>query len=304
MTVSELGLQQILLQGFQSARDSAEVSQIRLSTGDQFQTYSEFGAEAVSLLSAESIVSRANAFGRASEIAQTRSGLIGESLGQITESVLAIQDAITRTLATGSAELLTPDIANETQRIISALNVEFGGVFLFGGSNGEVPPVAANSLTELSRLSENGFAFDEGTPISIAIEEGVSVTGGPVASQVATELFSALDDFARITDTLGEFSGNLSTEQLDFAIAFRQRLDGVFDGVSQQVGLNAVSQNVTAEAVTRNQQRQDFAEIVAADIENTDIAAAIAQLNQDQLAIEASAQALAQATQLSLLNFI
>ena len=68
--------------------------------------------------------------------------------------------------------------------------------------------------------------------------------------------------------------------------------------------MNGISQFQAADAVQRNRQARDYAEIVAADIESVDIAEVITRIDQDQLAIEASARALAQASELSLLNFL
>lgn len=304
MAISELGLQQTLLQGFQSAQESAQVSQVRIATGDQFQRFSEFGADTLSLLSAESIVERSGAFVDASQIAQSRQELIGGSLSEVASSLEDIRAGITRALATGASELLSPEVATETQRIISSLNIEFGGVFLFGGVNGAERPVDITSLSDLNRDGDLNDIFNEGARTSFAIEEGVILDGGPIASEVATPIFEILQEFENAPETLGRFEGILTDEQSRFVTDLSQRLATVIDGVFGLIGENAIAQNAAAEAVARNQQRSDFAEIVAADIENADIAAAIARLNQDQLAIEASAQTLAQVSQLSLLNFI
>ena len=62
MPISELGLQQMLLQGFQRAQESGEIRQIQLSSGKEFQTYGEYGADALRLVTAEGVFTRATAF--------------------------------------------------------------------------------------------------------------------------------------------------------------------------------------------------------------------------------------------------
>ena len=82
------------------------------------------------------------------------------------------------------------------------------------------------------------------------------------------------------------------------------RFAAIADALYQEQGLSAVAQDQAGDAVNRNSRARERAELVAADIENVDIAEALSGLNQDQLAIEAAARALGEATQLSLLNFI
>ena len=91
---------------------------------------------------------------------------------------------------------------------------------------------------------------------------------------------------------------------MSFCLKSQRRLADISAELIQQMGVSAAAQGQAADAVQRNQQRRDLAEIVASEIEDADIAEVVARLNQDQIAIQASAQALAQATQLSLLNYI
>lgn len=304
MRVSDLGLQQLLLQGFQQAQDAAETRQIQLSSGDRFQTYGEFGADALSLVSAEGVVTRASAFENAANIALTRLETQGNSLEIVSDAVESIRSGIIRTLSTGTAELLLPDIENAAQRIITALNVDVGGTFIFGGTDGTQPPVGARTLSEIGAAADIDSLFNEGTRTSLTVEEGVVVDGGALASEIATELFGELRDLANAQATLGPFQGNLTDAQRDFIVEASARLGALVDGLFQEQGLSAVAQGQASDAVNRNVRARDLAEIISAEIENTDIAEALAGLNQDQLAIQASAQALSQASQLSLLNFI
>lgn len=304
MRVSDLGLQQILLQGFQQAQGAAQTRQVQLSSGDRFQSYGEYGADALRLVSAEGVVSRASAFENAANIALTRLETQGSSLEIVSDAIESVRSGFTRTLATGNAELLLPDIENAAQRIIAALNVDVGGTFIFGGTDGTQPPVTARTLSDIGAASDIDALFNEGTRTSLTVEEGVSVDGGALASEIATELFAELRELANAEATLGPFRGNLTDAQRDFILERSARLGALVDGLYQEQGLSAVAQGQAGDAVERNVRARDLAEIIAVEIEDVDIAEALSGLNQDQLAIQASAQALSQASQLSLLNFI
>ena len=304
MRISDLGLQQILLQGFQQTQAAAQTRQIQLSSGDRFQTYGEYGADALRLVSSEGVVARAGAFENAANIALTRLETQNASLETVTGAVEGLRASFIRTLATGNAEQLPAEFENAAQRVIASLNVDFGGVFLFGGTDGAAPPVAAQNLSDIANAASIDALFVEGERTQLAVEEGVFVNGGPLASEVARDLFVELQDLATAESRFGPFQGELTAAQRDFLIEKSGRLAAIADSLIQEQGLSAVAQGQAADAATRNVRARELAEIVAAEIEDVDIAEALSGLNQDQLAIEAAARALGQATELSLLNFI
>ncbi len=304
MRVSELGMQQLLLQSFQRAQEASQQHQLQLASGKKHQTYGGYGADAIRLVSAEGVYARATAYENASQIALARLELQGASLETITEAVDGARAGFTRTLATGASELLLPELEVAAQQILTALNADIGGVYLFGGSDGSVPPVGAKSLSDLGATASVNDLFTEGGPVRLAVEEGVTVDGGPLASDIARDLLIELQELANAEAAYGAFVGELTDAQRAFIVEKSAQFAEIMADLNQLQGLNASAQGQASDAAERNRQRRDMAEIVAAEIEEVDIAEVITRLNQDQLAIQASAQALAQASELSLLNYI
>ena len=302
--ISDIGMQQMLLQGFQRAQGAAQTSQIQLSSGKEFQNYGGYGADALRLLSAEGVFNRATAYENAGQIGLTRLETQEASLTTIADGIAEARQSFVQTLATGNAELLLPGLEATAQRILSALNVRLGDVYVFGGDNGTVPPVAAQTLGDLAAAPSINGLFTDGAHVTLAVEEGVNIDGGPVASEVAQDLLIELQDLANAPGALGPFQGNLTAAQRNYLVGKVAIFDQLAADLNQDLGLNGVGQKQADDAVQRNQQRRDLAEIVAAEIEDIDIAEVLSRLSQDQIAIEASGRALAQASQLSLLNFI
>ena len=302
--ISDIGMQQMLLQGFQRTQGAAQTSQIQLSSGKEFQTYGGYGADALRLLSAEGVFTRATAYENAGQIALTRLETQEASLTTIAEGIAEARQSFVQTLATGNAELLLPGLEATAQRILSALNVQLGGVYVFGGDGGTAPPVAAGTLADLAAAPSIPGLFNEGARMTLAVEEGVNIDGGPLASDVAQDLLIELQDLANAPGVLGPFQGNLTPAQRNYLVGKVAIFDQLAADLHQDLGVNGVGQKQAADSVQRNQQRRDMAEIVVSEIEDIDIAEVISRLNQDQIAIEASGRALAQANQLSLLNYI
>ncbi|MCB2097283.1 MAG: flagellin [Parvularculaceae bacterium] len=302
--ISDLGFQQILLNSFQRAQAGAEVRQIQLSTGKISDRYSGIGVSTAQLLSSEGIIERASAYEKSSAIAASRLQTQEAALTSIADSVAALREQFVVTLATGGAELLAPNIAAEAQRIIGALNTEFGGVYVFGGVDGSVPPVTAQSIADIGAAPDTNGLFIDAARQRLAVEEGVTVNGGATAREIASDLFEKLKELANAPASLGAFSGSLTPAQTTFISQKIAELDVISDQLYSELGLNGLAQGQAEDARVRNGQRRDLAEITASELEDADLAEVVARLNQDRIAIEAAAQALSQASELSLLNFL
>lgn len=302
--ISDLGFQQILLNSFQRAKESAQARQIQLSTGKVSDRYSGVGIGSAQLLSSESIIERATAYEKAAGIASSRLVTQEAALTTIADSVAALRERFVVALSTGGAQLLAPEIAAEAQRIIGALNTSLGGVFVFGGVEGTVPPVAAASISDIAAAADTDTLFVDAARQQLAVEEGTTVDGGATAREVASDLFATLKELANAPATLGAFSGALTSAQSAFLTQKIADLDQISASIFNELGLNGLAQGQTEEARVRNTERRDLAEIVASEIEDADLAEVVARLNQDRIAIEAAAEALSQASELSLLNFL
>lgn len=302
--ISDLGFQQILLSSFQRAQAGAQDRQIQLSTGKVAANYGGIGVAAGQLLSSEGVVERANAYENAAAVASSRLSTQEAGLTTIAESVASLRQQFIVAIASGGAERLLPAIQVEAQRIITALNSSLGGVYVFGGVNGTVPPTSAQSLADIGAAANTDALFVDAARTRLPVEEGATVDGGATAREIASGLFGMLKELANAPASLGAFSGLLTQAQSDFLSQKIAELDAISDSLYSELGLNGIAQGQTEDARVRNGQRRDLAEVIASELEDADLAEVVARLNQDRLAIEAAAQALSQASGLSLLNYI
>ncbi|HBS30929.1 MAG TPA: hypothetical protein DEA40_04195 [Parvularcula sp.] len=302
--ISDLGFQQILLASFQRAQSGAEARQAQLASGKVSDRYSGVGVRTQQLLDSEGVLTRATAYERAANVAAARLQVQEAGLQTIADSLARLRDRFITALATGSADLIAPELATEAQRILSALNTETGGVYVFGGTDGAAPPVDARSIDDLVASADVDDLFRTGTRVRLPVEEGTTVDGGATAREIAGGILASLKEIAEAPGTLGSFSGQLTAAQAVFVVDQVAALDALSAALIEHQGANGVSQGQVEAAEGRNVQRRNLAEIVASEIEDVDLAEVVARLDQDRLAIEAAAQALAQSRELSLLNFL
>lgn len=302
--ISDLGFQQILLSSFQRAQSAAETRQVQLATGKVSDRYSGVGVRTGQLLSAEGVLNRATAYETAAGVAASRLEVQEAGLETIGDSLARLRSRFVTALSTGSAELVVTELATEAQRILSALNTETGGVYVFGGTNGAVPPVNARSIDDLAAAADTDTLFVLAERTRLPVEEGTTIDGGATADEIAGDILARLKELADAPATLGPFAGQLTDAQAAFLVGKVAEFDALSDALVVHQGANGVAQRQADAAVDRNVQRRNLAEIVASEIEDVDLAEVIARLDQDRLAIEAAAQALAQSRELSLLNFL
>jgi flagellar hook-associated protein 3 FlgL len=302
--ISDLGLQQILLNGFQRAQSAAHARQIQLATGKVANGYGGVGPRTGELLSAEGVLARAKAYEGAAQTASSRLQLQESGLTAVADAVALIRARIVTALASGASELLLPEVETAAQRIVSGLNTQIGGVYVFGGTDGSQPPLQALTLADFGAAANTDALFVQAERARLPVEEGVTIDGGATAFEIGADLAAELKELAGAEAAFGPFQGELTAAQRNFLLQKIDRLDRISAELYQELGRNGVAQGQAEDARTRSVQRRDLAEIVASEIEDADIAEVVARLNQDRLAVEASARALAQASELSLLNFI
>jgi flagellar hook-associated protein 3 FlgL len=302
--ISDLGLQNILLANFQRAQGAATERQAQLSSGKVSDRYSGLGAQTRSLLSSEGVLARADAFSAATGAAASRLQIQESAMQSLADSIGRLRGQLIQTVATGGAELIAGGLAAEAQRVLAALNAESGGVFVFGGVDGATAPVAAQTIADILAAPDAASLFQTTSRSSLYIEEGVSVDGGATAREIGADVVDALRSLGQAPQTLGAFQGAPTQQQAQFLTGLIARLDQISASLYTEMGVNGLTQGAVAEAARRTSQQRDLAEIVASEIEDVDLAEVIARLNLDRTAIEASARALAQASELSLLNYL
>lgn len=303
--ISDLGLQRILLAGFQQADDAAAARQIQIATGAESQRFSGLTGDPRRLLDADGVFARATAFGTAADVAGSFLQIQEAALGEVAGAASDLRAGLVRALANGSGDFVALDAEISANRALSALNASAGDRFAFGGVSGigDAPPVAAGDAGELVATDPDDlFAASERARLPVA--PGVDVDGGPTAAEAGDALLGTLRSILAPPASIGAFDGPLTDAQRDFLVDAVDQVDAAFANLNELQGRNGIAQAEAARAAELQAQQRDLAVIVAAEIESVDLAAAIAGLNQDRLAIEASAQALATASQLSLLNFL
>lgn len=308
MRVSTFGQQSLLL--FNALQNQARVfeSQTQISTGRVADDFAGLAEDAQTSLVSRSLLSRTEAFQdtvNASRLQLEANDVALTSIRDIAQDLRnTIANAIGQSQGTG-LDVLIPDAY---QFAADVLNTQLNGEFIFAGSRTDTPPVAQADLAALAALNPTPVAgplvdaFNNDDVVRQAVvSEGTSVDTGLLASEIANDFFTSLVELS----ALGPFgSDGLTNAQVTALQAEIQDLDAAIDTIEEQQTNNGIGFSQLDIVDVQLGDTSVFVQTFIGSVEDVNIAEAVTELNNDQLALQASFNTISQLDQLTLLNFL
>lgn len=304
--ISNLGANQRLVTEMLRTQARFFEDQRQVTSGKKATSFKGIPRQAKVLLGAKSIQSRLDQFQRigveVSRIMATNDML----LSSLVETAEDLRQKVLNAIATNSAPALADEMRVFFDRAVSVLNTQQGGKFLFGGSRTGRPPVNITTIAELAALPAASDAFDNNSvKLSVKIDETFTLTYGVLADETGQDLLTGIKRLAEFNFGPNGPLGNIMTElQRTFLQGEVGTLNGIITGLNNAVAKNGVNQASLEQVTERLAFTRLFTDTFVADIEDVDIAQALNNMNQDQVALEAAFRMLAQFGRLTLLDFI
>lgn len=246
---------------------------------------------------------------------QEQNGLIADrltaqdtALNQITAAAAAAREAIASAVANGRADTLFQELQAHLTTAVEGMNSRYNGKYVFAGGQIDTRPVTATQLSDLMTVPAAAidlFFQNDDFKAQAKVDDSTTVTTGVLASELGTEMLSALRALQAFQEGPdGPIAGTLTEVQSEF---LRSQL-GVWD---------AARSNLTARTASNglNQQRVDLVKETLAsqhtslsamigNVTDADMPLAVSQLQQAQLAVQAAAQVYQTLQSSSLLNIL
>ncbi len=309
--VSSFGQQQLLVQGLQQNQKNVFTAQQQITTGKKTDEFRGLAGETGTVLGSRSTLSRVQSYQQTIDTVGGKLDANDVQLGGIVSSIENLQDQIRTTLANNQAAGFSEIVDAAFEFTVNGLNTNIDGTFLFSGAETGTRPVNISNIQEFIALKDGGGAttdaFDN-APIAFQarIADGVDLEFGVLASEAGTTVFDELETLYRYDQDVltGPLEGELTPAQFDFLQSRLDALDSAIDTVRQLQVDNGLSQERIKVLDEQHSDTAVFLEVFIADIEDVDIAEAVTRLNNDQVALQASYQAVGSLSNLSLLNFL
>jgi flagellar hook-associated protein 3 FlgL len=274
----------------------------QISTGLKAPDLKGYGNQAETILFARGALTRSDNFVEASKRLANRLEVQDLALNEMSDAVQDLRLALT----TNDGTFLMSEVQAAFSRFSGALNTQFNGSFIFGGTRTDAVPFTANTIADVQGAADIADLFqNSGTAQTGRIEENTTVETGFLADDLASDLMAI---FARIADfdagPNGPFDGTVTEAQQAFLSTEIGNVISAFETVSTALGHNGSMQSRLETAQRSNAQRSDHLKTMVAGLEEADMAEAATRLTQAQAAVQVSALVFSDMSQVSLLPFL
>jgi len=230
------------------------------------------------------------------------------ALTTASQSASDAKDTIMDAVANNSSTTLMQGLQAAFSEALNGLNYQYNGAYLFAGGNDDTAPVNISSMSQLSGSSVTvSQVFTNGSvKKSSTIDPNTTVQTGMLASDIGTKLmtvFKAIQDY-NDDPTTGPFSEPLTDAQSQFLTQQAQAFSDAYTDLTDQTSLNGSMQNQVSSTTTSLQNQATTLNTMLSDRTDADMSKAITDLQQAQVAVQASAQVLSSLKSVSLLNYL
>jgi flagellar hook-associated protein 3 FlgL len=298
-----------LLSQIQNAGNALDKVQEQIASGKNASTYAGFGDQAQVLTATIAANARNSAYTSATKFAVTQTDLQDTQLASLSSLTAALKKAISDAVANNDGTTLMSQAQSIFDQASAILNFkDANGDYIYSGGKTDVPPITVGSLSGLVPLAGVAGAFANGDlNKSVQVADGVTVSYGLTASDVATGLMQALKDIADFdAGGTGNFNAatSLSAAQNTFLTKAIGQVTNVYTDLNATAAANGYVSNRLTDAQDQQSSMNTLYKGFVSDIQDTDMAKAATQLSLSQTQLQAALQVTAGLNQLTLLNFL
>jgi flagellar hook-associated protein 3 FlgL len=314
--VSTFGDSQVLVNQMLLNEQNIQNTQQQVTTGHVSNDYAGIASQAETLVGSQTVAARTQQYINSNQLLDLKLQTYDTSLTSLASNAQSLNNAVTSALANNSATGLLDTVQNLLSQSIGQLNTQLDGQYIFGGTNTDTPPVNISTPAQLIALSEPPSAAFSNNQLQAQaqINDSTTMTYGQLANQVGQPLLQAMQRILQYNNgTLGgpsppgpgtAFSNPLTPAQTSFLTGELSGLTSVTNGINDAATENGINQQELTNVSNQNTSQLTTVNAFISDIQDVDAATAITNLNQDQVALQASYKVIGQLGQLSLVNFI
>jgi flagellar hook-associated protein 3 FlgL len=293
----------------QNAGSALDKVQEQIASGKNANTYAGFGDKAQVLTATIAANARNDAYTNATKFAVTQTDLQDTQLTSLSSLAMSLKKAVSDAVANNDATTLMTQAQSIFEQANAILNSkDANGDYIYSGGKTDVPPVSVGTLAGLVPLPGAAQAFANGDlKKSVQVADGVTVSYGMTASDIATGLMQALKDIADF-DAGGGGNFNAASTLSAAQNTFLSNAIAQVTAASTNLNATTASNGYVSNRLTDAQSQQDSLNTVykkfTSDIQDTNMAEAATRLSLNQTQLQAALQVTAGLHQLSLLNYL
>ena len=297
------------LSQIQHAGNALDKVQEQIASTKNANTYAGFGDKAQVLTATIAANARNDAYTNATKFAVTQTDLQDTQLSSLSSLAASLKKAVSDAVANNDGTTLMSQAQSIFDQASAILNSkDANGDYIYSGGKTDVPPITVGSLSGLTPLASVAGAFANGNlQKSVQVADGVTVSYGLTASDVATGLMQALKDIADFDAGAGgnfNTATSLTAAQNTFLTNAIGQVTNVYTDLNATTAANGYVSNRLTDAQGQQSSMNTLYKGFVSDIQDTNMAQAATQLSLNQTQLQAALQVTAGLHQLSLLNYL
>jgi flagellar hook-associated protein 3 FlgL len=304
--VGTLSISQGMINEYGRIQSRSVKLQMQISSGKVGDSLADVKDKAYVLVAAKQKAAGVESFLSATKEVRARLDIQDVHLQQLSDITSRLRAAVGNAMSAGRAGALMDEVRSLYSEAVGVLNYQMNGTYLYGGTRNDAAPVAAPDLASLAAAPNVAGVFrNTAQEMAFTIDESEVLTVGMTASTVATDLLQMFKDFADFNaGGSGPLSGALTPAHMGFLSSANVQLPGVQTGITELAALNGSRHEQVERTADRLEGMAAYFAKFIGDIEDVDLAEAVARLNQDQVAAEAAGRMIAQISETNLLKFL
>jgi len=314
--VSTFGQNQFIISQMLRSQANMYESQAQMSTGRVSTKFEGYARDANALLATKTVVAQKESFLSANKELETRLEIQNLALGEIAQQAENLRQQIISSTGLNDGTGFNFEAESFFDVLVSVLNTQHQGSFVFGGTNNDVPPVNISTAAELVALPDAASAFDNNSiKLSQKVDDNRNIEYGVLADEVGEPIMNAMKRLFEFEAGIlppgagayapaGPMESPLTQNQQAFLVSELTNVLTAIDNARDYEAINGVNLSSLAALEQRQIQDRDFGQSLVSEIEDIDMAEAITNLQQDEIQLEATLNVTARLTNLSLIDFL
>lgn len=290
--VATFNLQQSALLNLQRSQGREVAAAQSVSTGRIANDLKGFGRAAESVTALRTVDARVSAWQEQASALAGKLEVQDAHLAEVQDAAVEARLAVQEALGMGRGDGLATRIAAAFQKAANALNGKHQGEFLFAGARLEETPFTADEMSDLTAVPATADLFhNDGLKSATRLDDAVVVQTGELASDIGGPLMEQFRRFQAFVEGPGGAFGKYLTDAQ--RVFLETELGGFTDaaaGVTQVMVRTGAAQKKVEDAQATLDDRALAIKGLLGDRTEVDLARAVTELNQAQLAVQATAK--------------
>ena len=295
-----------VIANMQQAQTQLSTASNQISSGETATNLQGYAAHAETLTAMQTVNNQVTGYLSQDTILSNKLTMQDTGLQQIAGAATGASQAITAAIAAGAGDQLMTALQTQFQNAAQGLNSTYNGEYVFAGGQVNTAPLSVSSMSALAAAPSLASVFqNDQQTTSSQINPNTTIQTGFLANQLGTPLmaaFQAIQNFANGPN--GPFTGQLTPAQVTFLQGQVANLNAAASTLTGQAAQNGGLQSQVSNTQTDLSNQQNTLGNMIGDIAGANVAQATANLQEAQLAIQASAQVFLALQNSSLLNVL